>query len=74
MDPGKRIEFLHEAVAIARDLGDPLILVTMQRGLAIVLQQAARYDEELAALAECAPHREPARPGLSRHLRAPRAW
>ena len=73
MDPGKRIELLYEAVAIARDLGDPLILVTMKRGLAIVLRQAARYDEALAALAECAPIRVPARPGLPRHLRAVRS-
>ena len=53
MDPGERIELARESVAMARDLNDQPILAVMLHGLALALQGSGRFDEELAALAEC---------------------
>jgi DNA-binding SARP family transcriptional activator len=53
-DPEQRIELLRESVAIARELDDEPILAVTLHGLALALQCSGRFDEELAALAECA--------------------
>lgn len=54
MDIGERIDLARESVAIARDLNDQPTLAVMLHGLALALHASGRFDEELAALAECA--------------------
>jgi tetratricopeptide (TPR) repeat protein len=54
MDPADRIELFGRSVAIARQLGDQPILATSLHALGLGLQLGGRFDDALAAFAECA--------------------
>jgi tetratricopeptide (TPR) repeat protein len=52
-DPLDRVELLRAAVAIARQLADQPILATSLHSLGVGLLWGGRFDEALAAFAEC---------------------
>jgi tetratricopeptide (TPR) repeat protein len=54
MDPAERIGLLGESVAIARQLDDQPILATSLHSLGLGLLWSGRFDDALAAFAECA--------------------
>lgn len=54
MDASDRVELLRESVAIARQLGDQPILATSLHALGLGLFWDGRFDDALAAFADCA--------------------
>jgi DNA-binding SARP family transcriptional activator len=54
MDPTDRIELLRASVAVARQLDDQSILATSLHSLGLGLLWGGKFDDALAAFAECA--------------------